>query len=254
MTKAENEKWYEQIFKELDFESEWPTNTRSPGNLDECPQWLLNVSRELMQQSSPAIPLRHFREVTPETLGAFLGQHCANLYAISEMLETGVTHLANEKAIVGTFQKYQDHPPVASVLEAINEAVDLFDELDDSLLPRFETLVHRAFKGALDQPNRKEAADFFRGFAHGISKPGLIAGNSALATTATPIYQRLFFHWQEIAELGSVTELRQLLLREGLSEQTLGHPKRLEKLCERLGLSFRSPGRPVRNNADTVLG
>ena len=249
--------WYEQIFEELDFEAAWPANLRSPANWDDCPKWLVNVSRELMQQSLPFVPVRRFGTITPETLGTFLGQHCANLYAIGDMLEAGASRFVKEKAVVSAFQKHGSEPPVASALEAIKEAVSLLVQLEKSVLPGMESLVNRAFTAALNQTNREEAAEFFRGFARGISKPGLSHGPSALSTTATPIYQRLFFHWKEIGALGSVSELRQLLLREGLSEQTLGQPKRLEKLCERIGLTFRSPGRParmVRNNSDTVSG
>jgi hypothetical protein len=110
--------------------------------------------------------------------------------------------------------------------------------------PRFEEVLHRAFKEALEQECYEEAVSFFQGFAKGISKPGLRSGTAALSTTATVIYQKLYFHWREVEQLQSVPELRTFLIRNGLSEPVLGEPERLEKLCERMGLSFRKRGRP----------
>jgi hypothetical protein len=82
--------------------------------------------------------------------------------------------------------------------------------------------------------------------AEGLSKPDILEGAPARATTATEIYQILFLSCEDVKQLKSVRELREFLLKSGLTEQTLGEPKRLEKLCQRIGLSFAEPGRPKR--------
>ena len=99
MIKTKRNHWCEKLFDELDFESVWPTNLQLPARWDNCPKWLINVSRELIQQSMPSTPIRRVEHITPHRLGSFLGQHCANLYAIGDILQAGAKHLANEKTV-----------------------------------------------------------------------------------------------------------------------------------------------------------
>ena len=94
---------------------------------------------------------------------------------------------------------------------------------------------------------------FFEGFAKGIATPGFNGRGAARATTASLIYGKLYFHWPEIEQLESVSHLYRFLVRNGVTEQVLGDRKRLEKICERIGLSLRSRGRPsLSGKSDTA--
>jgi hypothetical protein len=157
-------------------------------------------------------------------------------------------NLEKIQGIVNGLLENQQVPSVQSALKAMDfvgqSVLDLASGLDGIVA----TMVD-AFKAALDQQSRAEAADFFRGFADGIAKPGITRKPSLdRATTATPIYGKLLVHREEIKRLKSVRELREFLLQRGLSEQVLGDPKRLEKNCGRIGLSFGGRGRKKRAN------
>jgi hypothetical protein len=105
----------------------------------------------------------------------------------------------------------------------------------------------QAFKSALDQPSHKEAAEFFQGFAKGLSKKGITLKGMARETTATPIYEKMFFHWQEVDRLRSVPHLKVFLLNNGLTEAIIGDISRLRRLCTRIGYAPGKRGRPPKS-------
>jgi len=232
--------WYERVFDSADFSSD----VNAGINLENEPKWVLKVLGELIQQGMPMIQIRKPKQLTPKEVGRCLGQICANVYAIGESMSNNAEDLEKNLRIVKWMQENQQMPTVQTALKAMEFAGQSVLDLASSL-NRIETTMTDSFKAALDQPSRVEAADFFRGFADGIAKPGMIHKPSlAGATTATPIYGKLLVHREEIKRLNSVRELREFLLERGLSEQVLGDPKRLEKICERIGLGFRKRGRP----------
>jgi len=110
-----------------------------------------------------------------------------------------------------------------------------------------EKITLRAFKLALDQENYQEAADFFQGFARGISKRGLKDYRLARNTDATNIYMAMFYNWETVGSFTSVSMLRKFLLQIGFTESQLGDPERLKKLCYRVKYRPGKRGRPSKN-------
>jgi hypothetical protein len=239
---TENRRWYEHVFDSLDF----PDVPRDAGvNIEGEPPWVVNVLKELVQQVMPTVQIRKPTGVTPREVGRYIGQLCGNFFAIGDAFTTDPETLKRNQAVMEQFEKNRHLPAVEMTLNVASFCERSLLALAPAM-ERFDSAVMDSFKAALNQPSRAEAADFFQGFTDGISKPGLTANaTSAGATTATPIYQRLFSERRQVEKLKSVRELREFLLQRGLSEQVLGDPKRLEKLCERVGLSF-GRGRPKR--------
>jgi hypothetical protein len=204
------------------------------------PDWVVNVLKQLVQQTMPAVSLKP-HEFTPHRLGRLLGQQQANWDAADTAAEKALTpeRMAQLEAFMVKLQENESNPAVASLLRAIDFATDLIIAAE-SLSDRFKTITIDALKAVWEQPNLLDRRAFFQGLAEGLSKPGF----PSRATDATPIYQRLLVHRAEIQQFRSVRELREFLRRCGLSEQVLGPPKRLEKICERIGLSFAKAGRP----------
>jgi hypothetical protein len=204
------------------------------------PGWVVNVLKQLVQQTMPAVGLKT-HEFTPHRLGRLLGQQQANWDAVEKALEEALTpeRMARGEALLKKLEENANNPAVASLLAAIDCAVNLFIAAE-SLMDRFNAITLETLKTAWEQPDYLERLAFFQGLAEGLSKPGF----PSRATGATPIYQRLLVHRAEIQQLKTVPDLREFLRRCGLSEQVLGHPKRLEKICERIGLSFAKVGRP----------
>jgi len=222
--------WYKKILAAL------PLVNKNPElavylNKEESPEYRKKVRAKLVAQSQPNAPSINQETVTPEKLGRHLGQKCANLYALKDPKTLAA---AKQEAQRLKQLRTQRHlPGVSSELHAlrINEMVVKQFKKD---LPRFEKKVQAAFQTALAQPNHQEAVAFFKGFAKGLEKPGLKDGKLAGETKATPLQMKMFLHTEQAAEMRSVDDWREFLLKNGETEETLGDPERLRKFCFRI--------------------
>jgi hypothetical protein len=237
--------WYERVFETSDLTFSNP-ELDPYLNVDQYPQWVLNMMAELTRQSLHLSPVRGMAAVTPRKLGMNLGQKCANFYAIANQVITGMENPQNvEKAVayVEQLENNKENPVAASLLHSMEVTGALIEDLGKEA-EEFGKIVHNAFKEALDQSDYAEAVQFFQGFAQGISSPGLKLGKLAQSTEATAIYQKMFFHWQEIDQLPTVTALHDFLLKVGISKIMLGDIDRLRTLCKRIGFAPGKRGRP----------
>ncbi len=239
--------WYEEVFDSTDLPNTTP-ELAPYTDVDRYPAWVLKVISELARQIMPAIPIKQLRAITPENVGRFLGQKCANVYAINERLLEAmprVPDLGKAKALLKQLEQHKEKPGVSSFLHTAEITGSLIqDFVKDG--EQIENQVLAAFKQALDQPSHQEAADFFRGFAEGMAKKGLTLKRMALETTATPVYQKMFFHWQEVDRLPGVPQLRIFLLKSGLPAAVVGDIGRLRRLCTRIGYAPGKRGRPAK--------
>jgi hypothetical protein len=228
--------WYGQIFACLDFSE---VGKQAGLDLETEPAWISKVIAELVQQAMPAFRMRKAGRVTPRVAGLCLGQLSANLFVFSGLMKRSMENVSALKTL-----ENHNTPAVQSALGA-TEALKQSLAASMPLLENFDRIAVGAFQSALAQPSHAEAAEFFQGFAQGMSKPGLTNTFRLVgATTATLIYLKLLVERRTVERFHSVRELRDFLLQQGLSEQVLGEPKRLEKLCERIKLSFTKRGRP----------
>ncbi len=238
--------WYERIFERLDA-GPMPANLSAFCDADYVPAWVRNVLQELLQQSHPAISLKKFGAVTPEKLGILLGQQCANAFAMGENFSQPQ---ADPKAVEAAMERLKQNQHLPAVNRLLG-ALRLLEGLGSHLSARIqwlEMLSNDACKEALAQSSHEEASAFFRGFSKGIARKGMDKFSPVRSTTATEIYQKLFCCWGEVSQLKSVSELRSLLIQTGVKEQMLRDPKRLEKICERIGLKLRGRGRPRKSD------
>lgn len=232
--------WCDRIFSGLTKLEESRPSLGAITETESFPPWLKCIVQELLQQSLPAVPVRCGGPMTPDKLGRFLGQYCANYFLLGEVLEAlGKPMPGLDQWIdINRLNPSPDSKNPALMVSGIFEGIANLDESAS----KFERILIRAFKIALDQESHSEAASFFRGFSKGLSsKRSPVEATSA---TTFPIYFRMFLRWQEVEKLTSVSDLRSFLLAQGVKEEVLGDPKRLEKICQRIGLSFRKPGRP----------
>jgi hypothetical protein len=202
--------WCKRIFDDLDPRPATSENESSV-DIDNEPEWVQNVQKELSQQAMPSFCIRKPEGYLPRELGLYLGQQCANMYAMGEMMsEPTSLKIKAAKAKIKIYQQNRSVPGVESLLKVVEFLGQSLIDLQ-SYFPVFEKALHNAFKAALDQPNREDAADFFNGFAKGISKPGISRAGLARPTTATLIYQKLFVHRREIERQKNYSELQKFL-------------------------------------------
>jgi hypothetical protein len=106
--------------------------------------------------------------------------------------------------------------------------------------PDFKSYLAKVERGTL-----KDVREFHRGMVDGLEGVGKGVSRDQ-SNLATDIYLALAMWWRIVISYTSVTELHQWLTRI-LGEQRVGDRKRVEKICERIGLRFREPGRPPKN-------
>jgi hypothetical protein len=234
--------WYERVFDNTHLTT--PRSALDPYlNFNKHPNWVTNVMRELANQNMPAISIKKMHPITPEKAGTFLGQHCANVYAVAENFQVGMHSVRKLDEAVGPLQQSRAKPGASSLLSMV-KALGLLIKDSPKRGRQFKIIALQAFKKALGQPNHQEAAEFFQGFGNGISMKGLTSSGAARRTTATPVYIKMFLNWQEVDRLPSVPKLRVFLLTHGLSENQVGDISRLRRLCSRVGYAPGKRGRP----------
>ena len=237
--------WYEEVFDSTDVPNSTP-ELDPYCNVEKYPKWVAKMMAELVSQSMPAISIKKMRAITPENVGKFLGQRSANIYALRERFQTGLQNpqnIAKGVELTNLLQSQKEKPGVSSLLHVINITSMLIADFAKDV-EQVESKVLQAFKRALGQPSHKEAVDFFQGFAKGLTIKGITLKGMARETTATPIYGKMFMHWQEVDRLSSVPQLKVFLLKNGLTEAIIGDISRLRRLCTRIGYAPGKRGRP----------
>jgi hypothetical protein len=242
VSEASAKPWFEDVFAQLEALEEVGKGGGPLADFEAFPPWVKNVLREIVSAANPALLIRNFNGVTPEVAGRFLGQHLASVHAVDKQIPRLEQLAAKLPVPLSDVTKHRAHP-LAELLEHSLEN----GAFAEQWLPRFREVLLSAFERAVDDGTHEEAAAFFQGFAAGLStKRGELAHHLE-GSTAHPIYLRLFLDWPSIERLGSVRELYEYLQRKGMTRAQLGEQKRLEKICQRMGLTFREPGRPPKN-------
>lgn len=236
--------WYGKIWDDLEVGKISP-RLAPYLDVENLPQYQVKLAEKIASQTMPAISIGNLATPTPETLGLVLGQKCANLYALGD--GQTIAAIQQEKLKLEALNKLPNAPGLDSARHLFRVAEACLEELAKDG-PRFEKMVHAAFKAALDQTSHQEAVEFFQGFAKGLSAAGLNAGKPANQTDATPVQMKMFLHSKEVAAMKTISELRAFLLKNGFTEQSLGDDQRLIKLCQRLGFSPGKRGRPPKTN------
>lgn len=110
---------------------------------------------------------------------------------------------------------------------------------------KFIPIEHREKVRRLDKMAGESSAEYHHGLADGLRGLGEKSPHDK-STLATDVHLALLMWWRIVSRFRSVTELHRWLTRI-LGPQRVGDKKRIEKICQRIGLRFRSRGRPRKN-------
>jgi hypothetical protein len=131
----------------------------------------------------------------------------------------------------------------------------IFKKLDKKIVARARKHVRQFFVATEDaiqkavclavEQEYSESASFFVAFSKAFAmKPADVAGSN-FHRTNTKVYWLLLRGWKSVQYFRSVRELQQALCRH-LEPHMVGDVKRIEKMCQRLGLHFGPRGRPAK--------
>jgi hypothetical protein len=199
---------------------------------DDAPDWVKNVEREFGKVLFSTERITCMPEKMAYELGKTLGQQSAfavwSMESLMELEREGKLPQSSETAAIapGGDQRGRDFP------EWYNQLVKL---------------VKRSFCLAVDN-DYQSMADYLRGFSEGFGRKPLGLHASNLGNTTFEVYLLLLLTWRWVANLKSVRELHEYIGKV-LGPHRTGDLKRVQKICERVGLSYRPPGRPKKEIA-----
>ena len=255
-------KWIEWFVAWLNSTSEETTTPKE----EDVPLWLQNVEKKIARAGSPTVNYKALLQKRPTqsvalTVGEIVGHaHSAWSYdnvgaeasvtLACQRIKSRYRELAEdsirEKKIVKSKAEIDAKYNLWIQLgEQISAQLEKFLARQNNLLrPKLLDLIRRALALTVTLP-QKDTKQFFRGYSLAMQRGTLSdAGTFAGETDATRIYNTLWLYSEFVPELQSVTELH-AWLQSILGKKIAGDKKRIEKICERIGLTFRSSGRPL---------
>jgi hypothetical protein len=194
------------------------------------PLWVRKVEREVGAVMFPVAKIKDELNLTPRRMGALIGHSCA--YGVW-MMEIIGHELEQAKSGVKR---------AAFTPEQIDHAGQVFQGLAGVWYPALRRLAKRALCSSVDQPY-EDMTEFLGAYAQAFARKPKRPGLADIGNPATEIYCFLLTVWRTVNNLGSVHELHQRLVNR-FGPHRVGDLKRIEKMCARIGLHYRKPGRP----------
>lgn len=205
----------------------------------EYPQWVLNVEREFSLVMLPSAKLKEpdFK-ITPKRMGALLGHMCEMAVWMMEWL----AYQNENPEELG--EKFPINEP-----QAVEQAKQGAEILDGMMVwyNGMRRLAKRALCSCVDQ-SYEDMTDFLLGYADAFSRKPTTFKAGNIGNPTFEIYVFMLMFWRETERMDSVRQFHEVLVKV-FGTSRVGNQKRVEKICQRMGLSFRKPGRP-KNNSD----
>ena len=196
---------------------------------ENCPEWVKKVACEFGAIIFPVAKLKEDPRLTPKTMGALLGHQCAMAVWTMEWLAE------QSEAQVTVAQR-------AFSKEQVEKGALLAESMVNKWYPGIRRLAQMALCSTVDQ-TYEDMRDFLTAFSSGFARKPSSFQVGDIGNPTFEIYLFLLLFWRAVSRFKSVPELHRVLIRIFGPHRT-GDIKRIEKICQRIGLHFRKPGRP----------
>ncbi len=227
-TAKRRQDWLKRLASEyIKLETKMPVTNFLPDEC--CPKWVENIEREVGATMFPVAKLKEELKLTPRRLAAIIGHQCA----IAVWLMEWVENLLEKPQPVGNAKLTP---------EQIKQGEEFLIMLVDGWYPALRRLAKRALCSCIDQPY-DVMKDFLLAYADAFAQKPTGRGLGSFGSSAIEIYHFMLFHWRIVERLNSVHHLHEVLVKVFGPYRT-GDLKRTEKICQRIGLHYRKPGRP----------
>ncbi len=220
--------WLKRLADEyIKLESSMPYSNFLPD--ENCPKWVENIEREVGATMFPVAKLREEGEITPRKLAAVIGHQCANSVWMMDWVKKEIEN--------PTWVENAKFTP-----EQIEQGTEILIKLTEQWYPALRRLAKRSLASCVDQPYG-DMKEFLLGYSLAFAQKPVGSGFGAFNNSALGIYNFMLLYWRAIERLNSVHHLHQVLVKV-FGPYRMGELKRMEKICQRIGLSYRKPGRP----------
>jgi hypothetical protein len=197
---------------------------------DDSPKWVQNVEREVGATLFPVAKIKDDFYLTPRRMGALIGHACALAVWMTENLEHELNKPESEIDLT------QFTP------EQIEHGLKLLQGIVEDWYPALRRLAKRALCSCVDQPY-EEMMEFLLAYSDAFSRKPKTFKMGDLGNPTIEIYFFMLTFWRAVNALRSVHQLHQCLVGV-FGPHRVGELKRVEKICQRIDLHYRKPGRP----------
>ena len=234
----------EVLIKYLDLEKSQPTPfNRNP----EWPEWVSNLGAMLLGISHPGLKFKSVRKWKAKELGRLLGRQYAGM-----RLQHGQVPLSSrviEEA--STCSAWAEER--AKQLDPGFDAKRFQEQYERELkvwIPKFKEFIQETLASACERPYVETCA-FFEAFGRAIViKPDDLLTERTMGV-GDKICWTMIVMWPEISRLKSVADVHRVFEQALRPKGIVVKYKRIEKLCQRIKLKFKAPGRPPGSKIQT---
>jgi hypothetical protein len=216
-----------------------------PFNQDpELPEWVNQLLLQLVCISHPGVKFKNIKNWKAKDLGRllgrqFAGEHLAHGHVpISPQVQAEGIKCAQWCEAWAT-QKLPGHD-----WKGLHQRNEIRDRRWQMIFRQF---MQTSVASACARPY-PEMRDFFEAFGKAVvMKPDEFLTDHTMGV-GDKIAWAMIAMWREIERLKSVGELHRLFEKALMPHGIAVKYKRIEKLCQRIGLKFKDPGRPAGNS------
>jgi hypothetical protein len=229
--------------------------------LDQAPDWVMNMWIELLKVSVPSVRWEDERLTGPEFLGSMVGHTesvCNTKHGLPILLEKmdAFSKQLNRK-IRGKLTKQQlalwrkQQRKAKDAIEAVRADIKTAFAMAETVVARKERLATGCMAAARQRPD-DEKVEFFDAYARSL-KVKIIAEDgyffhekpSHEKLHSTTVLFLMVSDWRVVNDFKNFGEFRRWLIKK-FGRQNIGSSDRLKKLCKRYGYNPGGPaGRPA---------
>ncbi len=204
-----------------------------------CPKWVESVEREVGASMFPAAKLKEGFKLTAWRLAAIIGHQCAISVWFMEWLiqELKKPHFLDKTKVTP---------------DQLQKAEEMCNKMANDWYPALRRFAKRALCSCVDQPY-EDTKEFLLSYASAFAQKPCGPRASNMGNSAFEIHCFMLIHWQFVERLNSAHDLHQVLVKVFGPYRT-GNLKRTEKICQRIDLHYRKPGRPPKVETIQTLG
>ena len=229
-------KWVAEVLSEYDaIEKLQPRSIDSMVNA--WPDWVVKLWVILFGVSHPGLNVKNHKKWTAKDLGQFLGrQNALARLAWGEVPLSPRVEEESERWIDSQADKICSNPKL------VNSSMRTVNKLHE-WRPVFDKYIDETLVSARKRPYPESSA-FLDAFGKAnVIKPDDLATERTMGVGEKIAYI-MFMFWQPISKFESVAQVHRFVSAAAKPSGVVITLKRVEKLCQRIGLKFKGRGRP----------
>jgi hypothetical protein len=203
-------------------------------DFDDYPEWVQNLWLMVMPVANPKLHLKAKQKPTMRQFGTLWGRQYA--FAVLQGGQVPLSAKTLEEKNLATAALKQSKPEIAQFIQKCFDQQKLW-------YPAFAKFIKETLSSVCDRPY-EDTVTFLGAFA----EAALIRPTDLETERTMGVSEKIAFvmilEWRAISKLQSVRQLHKILEAALKPRGIVVTLKRVEKLCQRIGLRFRGRGRP----------